>query len=475
MKMETERERVKSRSRWRWMNGALLILLLGLIASTLQGVGAPEGRVEIDGIITSGEWEGSASIAFPYSEIHVLSDGTFLYLLLDIFGDTRADTADSFILFFDLDNDGRISLGTDLAYMPEGGRLLLGHYRSQSILGWEGVSLRSRVKAGFGTSMALGSTYPRYLFPHRIWEVAISLEELGIGPDDDLGFGLRVISGVPHLSYGNPFDFAHLIRGSLRGTGPFAIIGELDWIETSSLDRNSPEYTRSRAVALLKLPDGEWCTSFLVAQDILWTATHCLSNLPSGEVELEAVFNWEEGVEEAERESFLCDKVLASWPTPGAVWRANDWDVTLLRCRPGPLNSEGEHVQLPGERWGVLQLCDEAVVAREPIYLIHQNECWGSSPECKERRKLTDPGANPTKKISFGVIADPHFSEQLFTHDADTLGGSSGAPIFDPETGYVIGYHRGYIRGKGLNAATAIWEIKPVLEREGLWVILAHC
>lgn len=409
-----------------------------------------------------------------------MNDDSYLYLLLDFFGDTRADPDDSFVLFFDIDGNGRVTPSVDLAYMPEGDYLLFGRYRSASSLGWEGPSSRSRVGAGFGPSTGLGvGSYPRYSFPHRIWELAIPLEELGLDAEaraDEVRFGVRISSGVPRLSYGDPFDFSHLIRGKLEEGRPFAIIGELDWIETSSLDRNSQEYNRSRSVALLKLPDGEWCTGFLVAKDILWTSTHCLGDLTARGIEaLEAVFNWEEGVPEDERESFACDEVLASWPPPGAIWGANDWDVTLLRCRPGPIGAGHPHLQPPGDRWGVLQVCDEAIEAGRPIYLVHHNECWGTAPGCAVRRKLTDPDASPTKKISFGVIAEPHFTKYLFTHDADTLGGSSGAPIFDPQSGYVIGYHRGYVRSRGLNGATAIKEIKRILEGEGLWAIIAHC
>jgi len=461
----------------------LLITLLSLIGLIGGGANIAEGFWSwagptstpiVDGIIAPGEWGGATSVAFPYSSIYVFNDDSHLYLLIDLFGDTVADPGgDSFMVFFDLDDDGQITPNSDMAYTLEDHYLVLSLYRSSGVLGqWEAAS-RSQVGEGFGPSTALGHAYPKYGFPHRIWELAISLEELGIGTGDSLGFGVKITSRNPRLSYGDPFDFSHLIHGRLEGFRPFAIIGELDWLETSSLSRNSHEYMRSRSVALLKLPQGEWCTSFLVAQDILWTSTHCLGGLAERGGTLEAVFNWEKGVPEYEREAFVCDEVLASWPAPGAMWRANAWDVTLLRCRPGPINAGFS--QLPGDRWGVLQLCDEDIEAKEPIYLIHQNECWGASPSCEARRKLTDPDANPSKKISFGVIADPHFQRDLFTHDADTLGGSSGAPVFDPQSGYVIGYHRGYVRGRDLNGATAIEEIRPALEREGLWAIISHC
>lgn len=468
-----------------WRSTALVIfglLLAGVMGGGLEPVegswtGAGLGSdspPQIDGIVAEGEWERADPIVMPYSNVRIQSDYLYLYLLIDFFGDTVDDPAgDSFALFFDLDNDGQVTPDVDLVYTPESDHLILSYYLSAYRLGQGMVSTRSRVGVGFGSTTELGYDYPKYRFPHRIWELALSLEELGVEVGDEIGFGLKIVSKAPRISYGDVFDFSRLTHGRLVAARRFAILGEVDWMETSELIPGSDEYRRSRSVALLELRGGEWCTGFLVAEDILWTATHCLGDLPEAELEVRAVFNWEERVAASEREAFICDEILAGWPEPGGTWGANDWGVTLLKCQPGPVGAP--HPQDPGERWGVLQLCDKEIEAREPIYLIHQNECWSSPPGCELRKRLTDPDANPNKKISFGVIADPHFSEHLFAHDADTLGGSSGAPIFDPETGYVIGYHRGYAKGKDLNVATSIERIRPALERAGLWSSLSHC
>lgn len=463
-----------------------MFFLIGLLLTCMINRGATEAEGSlntlnqssnplIDGIVSSGEWVGAASITIPYGNLRIKSDNLYLYLLIDVFADTQDDhTDDTFAIYLDLNDNGRIDPNIDMVYKREFSHLLVSRYLNTSQLSQGKISVRSQVGVGFGSSARISYDYPKYRSPHRIWEIALPLKELKVNSGDTIGLGLKIYSKNPPIHYGDIFNFSRLVRGQLlREARRFAIIDELDWMETADLLQESKEYNRSRAIALLKLPGGEWCTSFLVAEDILWTATHCLNESATSSKNIKAIFNWEKGVPKEERETFLCDEILASWPEPGKNWGTNCWDVTLLRCKPGPINAINP--QDPGSRWGNLKLCDTKIYEKDPVYIVHQNECWGASGNCETRKQLADPDANPNKKISFGLVADPYFSNHLLTHDADTLGGSSGAPIFDPQSGYVIAYHRGYLKGENLNAATSIEEIRPVLEKSGIWSQLFHC
>jgi len=461
---------------------SLLILGLGAVYGSSREIQSYYTSLPplIDGQASLDEWCYAASTSIPYGDLAVLHDRLYLYLLVDLFGDTYDDIEeDSLSLFFDVNLNGEIDPHQDLVYQVTAEGIRLRYYLEG---GQPGPSLSSQAEAGmgFGPSNNLSEDFPKYRLPHRFWELAIPWAELGQdGFQGRISLGLVIISGRPRLSYGRVDDFSSLITISYSSAAgePLGVIGSLDWLEVTDLARNSQEYQNARPVALLKLPDGNWCTGFLVGPEILWTATHCIQDLSSQELEgVIAVFNWEAGVPPEQREEFLCNKVIASWPDLNSNSQApaeDRWGVTLLACQPGPIGEE--EPESPGGRWGVLRLCGEKAYPREPIYLIHQNDCHGTSSNCGIREYLTDLSADPNKKISFGVISDPQLEPHIFGHDADTLGGSSGAPIFDPETGSVIGYHRGWIRKGEINIATSIKDIQPVLEKLGFWGSLSHC
>lgn len=228
----------------------------------------------------------------------------------------------------------------------------------------------------------------------------------------------------------------------------------VDWIETGVLLPNSIEYESTRPVAALQLPGGNWCTGFLVAVDVLMTAHHCVPSQLAAQ-EVKAVFGWETGVPKEQWETYSCDILLETWAE-------SSWGATLLRCRAGPLNASEQ--TLPGERWGTASLCNEKIKSDNPIYVVHQND------------RLTSDTFGQNKKIAFGVVANPNWDKYLLSHDADTLNGSSGGPLFNPETSNVIAYHRGATTGDVvINLATSIEAFHPELERSGWWSALSHC
>lgn len=242
---------------------------------------------------------------------------------------------------------------------------------------------------------------------------------------------------------------------------------------SSSLDEMISRLSQDSRIAEAELVyDMEHrCTGFLVASDIVWTLSHCFSDPASAEAAV--VFGWEKG--SSTREAYLCHTVQF-WPSPSlGSWpqvEDNDedkweWGVTLLQCQPGPVGAESKSP--PGEHWGTVTICDTPLDARDPLYLIHQSEC--ADPTCHKS------GNDPNKKVSFGIVADPQRRRLVLVHDADTLGGSSGGPIFSPGAHHVVAYHRGSFKENGspLNWGTSIADFKAELERTGWWQKLSHC
>ena len=82
----------------------------------------------------------------------------------------------------------------------------------------------------------------------------------------------------------------------------------------------------------------------------------------------------------------------------------------------------------PGSIFGKIKLSKSEPEVDMPIYLIHQNCDYYQNKGCKR-----------SKKISFGKITE--INDFRLSHNADTLPGSSGSPIFSKETHELIGIH----------------------------------
>jgi uncharacterized repeat protein (TIGR01451 family) len=217
---------------------------------------------------------------------------------------------------------------------------------------------------------------------------------------------------------------------------PQGITGSsVDWIEASTLPSGSPERINANRVALLT--NGKYrCTGFLVGPDLIMTNAHCTNDVP-GTI---AIFNYENGVDPSQFEAFRCDTL---------VRRDSLIDAALLRCQAGPIGSSTP--VLPGihRGRGFINLEDFSELSDgDDIYVIHQN--------CVDGSLTTPPFTNdsciPNKKLSrgdllryycpnAGNLAGDGFFFRLF-HNADTLGGSSGSPIFSASTHKIVGIHR---------------------------------
>jgi hypothetical protein len=225
-------------------------------------------------------------------------------------------------------------------------------------------------------------------------------------------------------------------------TVPQGITGDnVAWTEASALAAGSAERRNANFVAALTYdsPANRFCTGFLVASDLLMTNAHCFSddgtaagfnadNVPG----TKAVFNYESGVDSSLRETYQCDTLV----------RVNTTiDATLLECRAGPIGARRR--ALPGNRWGYSWLytssLDAPIAAGDRIYVIHQNCVDNAAPPAGGA--FTNRACSKFKKLSRGTLLNFEGAIHL-RHDADTMPGSSGAPIFSAATHRVIGLNK---------------------------------
>ena len=176
---------------------------MSIVKSTWTTVPVPQ-----DGALPAAEWAGAGKIAIPAGFLMVKNDEQRIYLALDLVGDTGNDvgTNDYFWFVIDSDANGAVTVNRDVMYgLFPGEPNKLGRWlMAGPNTTWPASSsqvIDSTVRVGFGPS-------PNSAAPHRIWEISLSLAELGLVvdptlPPPTLKFGLRVASSTP----GFTFDF----------------------------------------------------------------------------------------------------------------------------------------------------------------------------------------------------------------------------------------------------------------------------
>lgn len=189
--------------------------------------------------------------------------------------------------------------------------------------------------------------------------------------------------------------------------GEQVIIGGVNWEEINTLSDSSPERVNSRAVGYISIPaKGTRCTGFLINDNVVMTNEHCISNQSEAQGATVS-FRREAGVPWSEWATFNCGTYLGDSAT---------YDYALLQC-------EGS----PGQTHGVLELEARNASTNDSLYVIHQNCDYYQAPGC-----------TPNKKISRGQITRV---DTEFRHNADTLGGSSGSPVFSQTSHKVFALH----------------------------------
>lgn len=181
------------------------------------------------------------------------------------------------------------------------------------------------------------------------------------------------------------------------------IIGNNDWIIYNQTG-DEPQNANERTVARIKIPNLiASCNGFLINTDTIMTNNHCVGSMANA-TNVTATFRDTNGPSE----SFICDQIITT---------STLYDFTLLKCK----NS-------PGLKYGWVGLDNKKTVTLSPIYIVQENCDYVSNPYCTVE-----------KYVSFGKILASQASRAY--HDADTLPGSSGSPVFSAETHQVISLH----------------------------------
>jgi len=211
----------------------------------------------IDGKISSGEWDLSNTLPFDNGFITFRNDGLRLYILIDVLYDLHADDVrggDYFWLSFDVNENAAIDPNVDLMYNTT---VSEHNMRYQYYLGpgsWTGLQpeTRSARARGFGCFFADGTFSLTSIFPlrfectrHRLWEFGIDLDEISATAGSTLKMGFRVASATPSFINNTPpsfsTDFSNLISVV---TAPVLFIAP-DPDYTISLDTDAIEVTQA--------------------------------------------------------------------------------------------------------------------------------------------------------------------------------------------------------------------------------------
>lgn len=190
------------------------------------------------------------------------------------------------------------------------------------------------------------------------------------------------------------------------------IVGSVDWVSATTLTGTQAQI--ASAVGYLSIPaKGKRCTAWLASEDIVITNNHCIAT-DAEAVGARVSFNYNDGVSSGSRIWYSCSTLVKTWA---------DLDMTALRC--APLND-----QLPGQVHGYLRVASSDATANASIYIIHQNCDYYTNEDCPR-----------TKKYSPGAIVNANYRTYQASYNADTLGGSSGAPVLAENSNEVVALH----------------------------------
>ncbi len=215
------------------------------------------------------------------------------------------------------------------------------------------------------------------------------------------------------------------------------IIGSTDWKEISELSTTNSIRKASSPVADVTLAAVQSrCTGFLISEDVLMTNEHCIPSA-SDAVGVTASFRHLKGVSESSWETYDCSTFLMN---------NVEHDFALLKCSGSP-----------GRKFGFVSIDSNEKSTGLSVYVVQQNCDY-----------YLERGCDWTKKYSTGSFTE--VSDE-YTHNADTLGGSSGSPVFDSATHKVVGLHHAGYGNNGLgrgyeNYAVKMSEIVPVINSQ---------
>lgn len=205
-------------------------------------------------------WAGAASrqIAIPRGFMWAKNDAQFVYIALDLVGDTKNDpgTGDYFWLTFDTDRNGAITPNVDLNYaLYPGQPNKMGRQYYLGANTWTGLLNEvssSECRIAFDAS-------PNSATPHRIWKIRIRLPEIKVSlmgawrGTPFIKFGLRVASSNPAFTEDSPPQFSasfarlHTLNFSRKAVIPAAdmgpVMGSVGLIPTTKINESTGKAT----------------------------------------------------------------------------------------------------------------------------------------------------------------------------------------------------------------------------------------
>ncbi len=220
-------------------------------------------------------------------------------------------------------------------------------------------------------------------------------------------------------------------------TGVFSsqiIIGDLDWKEITTLSSSSPIRQNGKAVGAVDLPVmGSRCTGFLISDNVFMTNHHCIPT-SSHARGVTVKFKHEKGVSPSDHAKYDCSEFIGN---------NKELDFALLKCAGNP-----------GAKFGFVELDSDQKSQGTAIYVVQQNCDYYMSSGC-----------DWTKKYSEGSITKVAAE---YSHNADTLGGSSGSPVFSKTSHQVVGIHHAGAGNNGMgrgyeNFAVPMSKIVPYI------------
>jgi hypothetical protein len=187
--------------------------------------------IHIDGIISSGEWPSGGELSFAKGKVTVTRDALRLYMLVNVTGDTNAQTgrAEYASVSFDVNKDGRITPNVDVRFtLLASGALCKQKYTSASALSTcdttnvaksSGVSTFNCFVGDASRTVTIG-TYTTKCSAHRAYEFAFDLVEIGamnsVGTTATPRFGVEVSSIAPKFKVSLP--------AAINNAGEYAIV-----------------------------------------------------------------------------------------------------------------------------------------------------------------------------------------------------------------------------------------------------------